>query len=97
MGLLRLPGPRTCTHSHGGRPAGLGEGDDCPLGAVVGLVSVADCVPLFRVRRHPDAEGPWCWLLADALELERPVPCKGRLGLWSPPRGVLRAVLAQFG
>lgn len=38
---------------------------------------------------------PWCqagagywWVLADPKPLERPIPCRGRLGLWKLPANV---------
>lgn len=31
---------------------------------------------------HEHAEGPWCWILEDAVREAVPVPCNGSLGLW---------------
>jgi hypothetical protein len=36
------------------------------------------------------------WALTDVVPLDRPVPCRGALGLWTPPGDVLTAVSAQF-
>jgi hypothetical protein len=65
-------------------------------GLVLGAVTVVDCVLVEEAPAGPDTEGPWCWILAAPVRLPRPVPCKGRLGMWTPPAGVLAAVLAQL-
>lgn len=45
--------------------------------------------------------GPWGfpevfhWQLADVTALTDPVPCKGRLGLWTPPADVIAAATAH--
>lgn len=36
------------------------------------------------------------WLLHDVTKLPEPVPCNGRLGLWTPPFFVLDAVAEQI-
>ncbi|MFE9337715.1 ASCH domain-containing protein [Streptomyces sp. NPDC007063] len=36
------------------------------------------------------------WQLADVVALPAPVPCKGRLGFWTPPADVLAAVEQQL-
>jgi hypothetical protein len=52
-------------------------------GAIVGRVELVDCVQ--------NADSPWAqpdcwhWILADPEPFETPVPCKGMLGLWTPP------------
>ncbi|MDG4791956.1 hypothetical protein O7626_39780 [Micromonospora sp. WMMD1102] len=35
-------------------------------------------------------------VLADVRRLPRPVPCRGALGLWTPPADVIAAVEAQY-
>ena len=61
-------------------------------GAVVGFVTVLDCVPVREKTGDPYACGPWCWVLGDPTPIP-PVACLGRCGLWAPPQ---RAVaLAQ--
>ena len=37
----------------------------------------------------------WHWVLADAVALADPIPCKGRQGLWTLPADVERAVRQQ--
>lgn len=50
----------------------------------------------------PCACGPWAmpaqhhWRLAHVRRLPRPVPCRGALGLWTPPPDVLAEVEAQY-
>lgn len=72
-----------------------GKGEPPPtrltFGAVIGRVELVDCVPLaelpsgFKGDRH--AEGPWCWLLANPVELATPFACPGAVGLFLPPAG----------
>ncbi len=57
--------------------------------AIVGSVRVADC--------RPGLAGAWDWVLADAVELRRPVPCRGRLGLWLIPDDVAEQIRAAGG
>ena len=38
----------------------------------------------------------WHWQLADVRPLAEPVPCKGKLGLWTVPEDTERAVRAQL-
>ena len=38
------------------------------------------------------AAGPVCWVLRDVRPLPRPIPCRGALGLWELPPGVLEVV-----
>jgi hypothetical protein len=65
---------------------------------------VVDLVDVCTVRGSAgDCEcGPWAipgqchWRLANPRPLPEPVPCKGRLGLWSLPADVDAAVRAQL-
>jgi hypothetical protein len=66
-------------------PAGL-----TPVcGAIVAQASVVD------VHTCDGRCSPWAipdlvhWKLADVVSLERPVPCRGQLGLWTPPTDLL--------
>jgi hypothetical protein len=72
------------------RRAGFDGWRDLPRGAVLGAVTLLDCV---RVEDLPSlCEGPcgpfdcrpglWAWLLADPVPLPVPVPARGRLGLF---------------
>lgn len=69
-----------------------------PLGCVVAVATLADCVkmrdgddwPLSEQEWGFFAPGRWAWMLRDVQPLEKPVPAKGSLGLWpwTPPAGV---------
>ena len=53
-------------------------------GAIVGKVTVTDCVA--------DSDSPWAfgghwhWKLSEAVEID-PFPCSGQLSFWAPPKG----------
>lgn len=58
-----------------------------PLGAIIGWVTLKDCI-----RAHPS---PWAepeqyhWILGEPMKLlDKPVPCRGALGLWRIPQAV---------
>jgi len=76
-------------------PDGLAVAE-LPLGAIIGVVTLTDCVPIedlpAALRDDPHAQGPWCWILADPKPLARPIMCKGRLKLWDVPRALLSAL-----
>ncbi len=68
--------------------------------AILAVATVTDC--------HHDQPGTGCcdpdwaqprvyhWTLADIRPLAAPVPCPGRLGLWTPDADLLAAVQAQL-
>lgn len=70
-------------------------------GHILCRCTLADCVPMdeaFLAAIHMDAQehlcgiyapGRYAWLLEDVRRLDAPLPAKGRLGLWTPPVGVL--------
>lgn len=64
------------------------------------IIAVAELVDV-----HAAADGccaPWGepnvyhWQLADVTALPEPVPCNGRLGLWTPASDILDAAIAQL-
>jgi hypothetical protein len=64
---------------------------DLPLGCVVGMVHLVDCVPVsdladalgVRERCFGDfRDGRYAWMLADAMALATPRRCVGQLGLF---------------
>lgn len=65
--------------------------------AVLAIARIADC----HYSDDGKCCGPWGeenvyhWTLANVSTLPEPVPCKGRLGLWTPAADVLTAVLEQ--
>jgi hypothetical protein len=60
-----------------------------PYSAIVGRVTLLDCVPLADAAPGPHTHGPFCWLLGDAVAFEQPIvgadgaPLKGQVGLWN--------------
>lgn len=52
---------------------------ELPRGVILGQVMLANC---FRYHTSPWFQGPVGWLFEHAELWDRPVPAKGRLGLW---------------
>lgn len=70
-----------------GRPPSERSLRDLPIGSIVGVVDLVDCI---RNSKSKWADpGQWHWVLKRARSME-PVECTGRLGLWSPPTGVMK-------
>jgi len=67
--------------------------------AIVGVAEITDCHWADWGARCCGPWGDehvWHWTLANVQRLAAPVPCHpGRLGLWTPPRDVITAVLTQ--
>jgi len=61
---------------------------------IVGTVVIQGYCPidLELYQTNKWAFGPWCWLLADPIELPEPIPCKGSLGLWEVPEEIERRI-----
>jgi len=55
------------------------------FGAIIAVVELRDCVALedlqAKLRGHPFATGPWCWVL-DGVERVEPVMCAGKQMIW---------------
>lgn len=47
------------------------------------------------LSRHVHAEGPWCWVLEDAFQLERPIAVAGSQKLWDVPYDMGRRLIEQ--
>lgn len=72
--------------------------EELPTSAIVAVVG--------NVVAHRDSIGGhcepwgiddhWHWVLSDVRQLPRPIPAKGRLGLWIPDAELLAAVEAQY-
>lgn len=65
-----------------------------PHGAVIGEVTIADCVPIEELRGTPyctereRAFGDWSkgrfgWIFEDPVLYDGPIPARGQLGLWN--------------
>lgn len=85
-----------------------GENRHCPgmaFGAIIGLCKLKDCIAIDAVYRrklrsdqswiydHEHTEGPWCFELADVLELVTPIPYRGQLGLFEIPNHLLNSAV----
>lgn len=74
-----------------------------PMGAIVGIATLADCIDIDRISFHqPDivarwpwlpthehAEGRFCWVLENVRRFVTPIPYSGLLGFWSVPDQVI--------
>ncbi|MGQ9367717.1 hypothetical protein [Azospirillum sp. ST 5-10] len=61
------------------------------IGCIVGQVAIVDCVTRME---SPWFFGPYGYVLERPVVYERPIPCKGMLGFWTPPAEVLAALPA---
>jgi hypothetical protein len=60
--------------------------EDFESGGIVGMVELEDCVTISRSKWF---EGPVGWVLSNPKRL-RFIPLKGQLGLFDPPRKIIR-------
>lgn len=70
----------------------LGEFEKLPFGMIIGVVDLDDCVKFDHkeVIDKPFATGPYCWILKNPREFKKPIPWRGRQGLWNIPEHVSR-------
>ncbi len=54
------------------------------FGAIIGICTLVDCVPLEAVTADSWAVGPWCFLLSDVTALPKPIPFRGKQKLFNP-------------
>lgn len=59
--------------------------DTIPMGAIIGLVDIVDCVDN---STSPWWEGPLGFKLANARRLPKPIPCKGKRRFFAVPKNV---------
>lgn len=67
--------------------------DGLPTGGIIAIARLYDCRPM-TVEDEAQAcialyDGAYAWLLADVRAVPI-IPCKGKLGLWTPPDEVTR-------
>lgn len=70
---------------------GYADVTQLPVGAVLAVGTVVDCVPTADLRYLTRTEralgdfspGRWAWRFARMNRLREPVPARGRLGLWA--------------
>jgi hypothetical protein len=60
----------------------------------VAVVTVVDVVSarsalLRRPEQYEHICGPVCFLLSDIVRVDPPIPCKGKLGLWTVPDDIV--------
>jgi len=67
--------------------------DELVRSAIIGIVDVVDVVENHRSRWF---KGPLGWVLKDPRPLEKPIECKGALGLWELPRSIERRIMRQL-
>jgi activating signal cointegrator 1 len=69
-----------------------------PFSQIVGFATITDMRRTEEIgpqitaleRLYGDySPGRWGWLLEDIIPLELPIPCKGALGLWEVPEGIV--------
>ena len=78
-----------------GRELAIPAYEQMTRGAIVGVVDLVDCV-----ERHTSSwfGGPYGFVLANARMLDRPIECRGQLGLWelsSELADEIRAAIAE--
>ena len=69
-----------------------GVPEDAERSAIIGIVEVVDCTQERTSSWHE--EGSWGWYLKRARRFRKPIPMKGRRGLFEVPD---RKVAAQVG
>lgn len=69
--------------------------DSLVYGAILGSVTVVDCVSLEalprELRDNPFVFGPFCWILKNAVAFKTPIPFRGRQQLFDVPDEIVRA------
>ena len=62
-----------------------------PLGAIIGCVTVLDCLPTEHVRAALSSQelafgdfspGRWAWILGDPVPYDNPIHARGALAVW---------------
>ncbi len=85
------PHSREMLSEYMSRPPSAQSLNDLPLGCIVGIADVIDCVTNSKSRWAN--KGTWHWLLRNARSV-KPVKCAGRLGLWTPSRATMKKLPA---
>lgn len=86
-GAYREHHPREVLAEYMKRPPTEEKLADLPLGCILGVVMLVDCVQNSKSRWAN--EGAWHWVLKDVRRI-KPVACKGWLNLWTPSPSVKR-------
>lgn len=78
---------------HGYELPGDKPGGSLPWGSIVAIADLFDIVPTGHTSNYPVQEyllgdhsrGRFAWRLRNVARLEKPVPCRGRPGIWDVP------------
>ena len=80
------------------KKAGYSSVSDLPLGKLIGVVQLEDCLPVETIALPTDAKerhygdyraGRWAWKLSHPTPLVVPIPYPGHLGLFDVPDTLL--------
>lgn len=63
--------------------------------AILGIARIADCHWSTGCCEPWGEPGVYHWTLTDVEALPMPVPCKGRLGLWTPSEEIVNVAIRQ--
>lgn len=77
---------------------------DPPLGAMVAVADLADCIPTERLQGLSLCEQQWGnygparygWQLDNIRPLRNPIPCRGYQSIWTLDADIAQAVMAQI-
>lgn len=65
--------------------------------AAIGVADIVDVLSLNpNMEGNPWAFGPYCWVLANARLFKKPIPCKGKLKLYTPDEALARQIEEQL-
>lgn len=64
------------------------------LGAIVAVAQLVDVHPANRCCAPWGQPAVQHWVLADVQALPEPIPCRGSLGLWTPPEDITTQITA---
>lgn len=68
--------------------------DELDFSAILGVVDLVDVV---ERSRSPWFTGEYGFVLKNRRALSKPIPCKGKLRLWTPTPAQVRLVMARLG
>lgn len=83
-----------------------GSVESLPLGAIIGLCDLVDCVPTQSIRFSLSkqerlfgeyADGRWAWICKNPRLLIQPVKCRGALSLWDVPAEQMMELVTVAG
>ncbi len=67
------------------------------VGAAIGIADIVGIQPLNpSLEANPWAFGPYCWQLANGRLFREPIPCKGKLNLYTPDDELAAKIQVQL-